>query len=100
MSNTIIRDGYNNEIVLQLTKPKIVNVSAVPYMAEVLGMKIMDSGVVNPFIIASAVEVTLKVETWDGTVITWTFTPGPYPMPLRKIFTDVANTATTIQIAY
>lgn len=53
-----------------------------------------------PFIIAETKDVTLKVETWYGTIITWNFTRGPYPLYLRRIIADPANTVTSCQILY
>lgn len=100
MDNVIIRDEYNIEVILQCMDPKIVDVTSADYVAEASTKKVGESGIASPFILAHPVEVTLKVETWLGTIITWTFTPGPYPMPLKRILTDAGNTVKILQISY
>lgn len=95
--------SYSEEIILQITTPKIVDVSASDYLAEKLNINtglVDNDGEIRPFILCAKEEVTLKIETWTGTVIVWTFPGGPYPMLLRRIFTDAGNSATTIQIGY
>lgn len=91
--------SYDDPIILQINYPKIVNVASADYTA--VSLKGGNGKTVQkPFIICHSVAVTLKVETWKGDIIVWTFTAGPYPLPLRKIFTDAGNSATTIQIGY
>jgi len=91
--------SYDDPIFLQINYPKIADVSSVDYTA--IELKGDDEKTrQRPFVICHNEGVTLKVETWKGDVIVWTFTPGPYPMPLKKIFKYAGNTATSIQIAY
>jgi len=98
-----IETGFQDPVILQITKPVTVNVAAADYEAQKLdkfSAEVSATGEKKPFILAHDVAVTLKVQTWKGDVVTWKFPAGPYPMLLRKIFTDGANTATSIQIAY
>ena len=102
---------YYDAVILQVVKPVTVDVSSADYTAEKLNKNTAavdnTNGEQRPFIICQAQAVTLKVQTWKGDIITWHFTPGPYPMPLLKIFSDPANVLTadstpitTIQIGY
>lgn len=103
MNKQKIYNGYSNEIILQVTLPKVVDVSSVDYEAEKININtgaVDSTGDIQPFIICHSEEVTLKVDTWKGVAVTWTFPAGPYPMLLSKIYTDGANTATSIQIGY
>lgn len=102
-TNTVLYGQYGEPSLTQIVTPKIVDVSSIDYNAEKLNINtgVVDpNGEVRPFIICSNQEVVLKVQTWSNITITWTFTPGTYPMLLRKIYNDVVNTATTIQIGY
>lgn len=101
---------YYDAVILQIVKPKSVDVSSVDYSAEKINKNTVavdpESGL-RPFVICEDRPVTLKVQTWKGDIVTWKFTPGAYPMPLRKIFSDAANkltetgvAITTIQIGY
>jgi len=93
------RGKWYDEVFLQCNYPEVVDVSSADYVAKSFrGNQI--SSEQRPFIICAKEEVTLKVLPWLGTAVTWTFPAGPYPMPIQKILTDPANTATTIQIAY
>lgn len=101
--NTTLLGAFADPIILQISHPKIVNVAAVDYVAESINKNtgtIDPDASVIPFVICHPEQITLKVETWFGTIITWTFSEGPYPMPLRKIFFDGANSTTTVQIGY
>lgn len=95
---------YYDAVILQVVKPVTVDVSSADYTAAKLNKNTAAVDNVNgeqrPFVICHNEGVTLKVETWKGDVIVWTFAPGPYPMPLRKILNYVGNSATTIQIGY
>ena len=102
-TNTVLYGQYGDPSLSQIVTPKIVDVSSVDYNAEKLNVNtgaIDSSGEVRPFIICSNQEVVLKVQTWSDVTITWTFTAGTYPMLLRKIYNDAANTLTTVQIGY
>jgi len=89
---------WYDEVLLQYNYPEVANVAAVDYVAKTFkGNQIPEQQ--HPFYIAEPEAVTLKVEPWLGEVIVWTFAPGA-PMPIRRIITDVANTKTSIQIAY
>lgn len=96
------RGKWYDEVFLQLNYPEVADVSAEDYTAKTFkGNQVSTEQ--RPFIICAKEEVTLKVLPWlsqTGLPITWTFSAGPYPMPIKKIFNDVANTATSIQIAY
>jgi hypothetical protein len=103
--------GYNEAVILQITKPKTIDVSEQDYFAEKLTDKATvedGKGDQRPFIVCADVAVTLKVEHWNGAIEpAWNFTPGPYAMPLRRIYSDAANkitatgvAITTIQIGY
>jgi hypothetical protein len=101
---------YYDAVILQVVKPKSVDVSSADYSAEKINkntVAVDANAEVRPFVICEDQPVTLKVQTWKGDTITWKFTAGPYPMPLRKIFKDSANkitesgdAITTIQIGY
>lgn len=94
---------FYDAVIMQIVKPVTVDVSSADYTAQKLNKNtaaIDENGEQKPFVICAKAEVTLKVETWKGEPITWTFAAGPYPMPLRKIFTNLGNTATIIQIGY
>lgn len=102
---------YYDAVLLQIAKPKTVDISSVDYIAEKLNkIAVTDNlnGTQRPFIVCEDVSVTLKVEHWNGAIEpSWKFTPGPYPMLLRRIFSDAANVftqngdpITTIQIGY
>jgi len=108
---TNVYGEFYDAVILQIVKPVTVDVSSADYTAQKLNKNTAAVDNVNgeqkPFIICEAQAVTLKVETWKGDVVTWNFTAGPYPMPLRKIFTDAANVVTatdeaitSIQIGY
>jgi len=100
---TNVYGEFYDAVMLQIVKPVTVDVSSADYTAQKLNKNtaaIDAEGDQRPFVICQKEEVTLKVETWKGETIVWTFSAGPYPMPLRKIFTDAGNTATTIQIGY
>lgn len=95
--------NFNNDVITELNIPEVVDVSTNDYEAK----KFNDFGEEDGpgaeqrhFIIAETEDVTLKVETRLGTIITWNFSAGPYPMPLKRIIADQVNTKTTIQIAY
>jgi hypothetical protein len=94
-----VRGKWYDEVILQCNYPEIANVSAQDYVAKTFKGNQIETQQ-RPFIIAHNTEVTLKVEPWLGEVVSWTFTAGPYPMPLRRILHDAGNTATSIQIAY
>ncbi len=101
---------YYDAVILQIVKPKLADVSSVDYSAEKINKNtvVVDADAeVRPFIVCEPMPVTLKVQTWKGDIVTWNFTAGAYPMPLRKIFKDAANkltetgvAITTIQIGY
>ncbi len=95
--------GFYNKVVTECSLPEIVDVSSDDYTAKKFNKNGAEDGSEaeqKPFIICHSEEVTLKVVTWLGKTITWTFTTGPYPMPLKQILTDDVNTATSIQISY
>ncbi|MGV8094520.1 MAG: hypothetical protein AB2L24_21915 [Mangrovibacterium sp.] len=94
-----IQGEFYDPVILQMMFPKIVDVSATDYEAEEIGNYEVNKKK-RPFIVAHPNPVTLKVETWLGEVLTWTFTSGPYPMLLQRIFHDAANSQTLIQISY
>jgi hypothetical protein len=107
---TNVYGEFYDAVILQIVKPVTVDVSSADYTAEKLNKNttaVDANGEQKPFIVCHNEAVTLKVETWKGDTVTWNFTAGPYPMPLRKIFTDRANVVTagstpitTIQIGY
>lgn len=98
MGNKVSGTWYN-EIQLDCNYPEIADVSAADYVAKTFKGNQLDN-VQRPFLIVHPVAVTLKVEPWLGDVVIWNFTAGPYPMPLRRILNDAANSATSIQICY
>lgn len=90
---------YYDDVFLQINYPEVADVSAADYVAKTFrGNQVSEEQ--RPFIICAKVEVTLKVLPWLGEAVTWTFPAGPYPMPIKKILKDDANTATEIQIGY
>jgi hypothetical protein len=98
---------WYDDVFLQGNYPEVANVSANDYSAKTFAGNQVGPAVQRPFIICEDTPVTLKVQPWLGEPIVWKFTAGPYPMPLRKIFTDAANKVTetgdaitSIQIAY
>jgi hypothetical protein len=98
MANTV-RGPWYNEIQLDGNYPEIADVAAADYVAKTFKGNQLDN-VQRPFLVAHPAPVTLKVEPWLGEVVIWNFTAGLYPMPLRRIINDAANTATQIQICY
>lgn len=90
---------YYDDVFLQINYPKTVDVSTEDYEAETFKANQVETKQ-RPFIVCAKEQVTLKVLPWLGEAVTWTFPAGPYPMPLKKILSDPANTATSIQIAY
>jgi len=93
------RGKWYDDVFLQCNYPELADVSAVDYEAKTFrGNQVSEEQ--RPFIVCAKEEVTLKVLPWLGEAITWTFPAGPYPMPIKKIIKDDANTATEIQIAY
>ena len=109
MKSNVYGDFYD-AVILQIVKPVTVDVSAADYTAQKLNKNsaaIDAAAEQKPFIICETQAVTLKVETWKGDTVTWKFTAGLYPMPLRRIYTDAANVVTetgaaitSIQIGY
>jgi len=99
MNSNIVGKFYD-EVILELCYPEIADVSVDDYIAKSFrGNKPKE--LQHPFVVCAKEEVTLKVESWLGNVVVWTFPAGvPYPMPLRKIFNDAGNTKTSIQISY
>lgn len=94
-----INGNWYNNVILDGNYPEIADVSAAHYVAKsFLGNQVVAEQ--RPFQLFHPVAVTLKVEPWLGEVVVWDFTAGPYPMPLRRILNDPANTATSIQICY
>jgi hypothetical protein len=94
---------YNDKVILQFagTAEKI-NISAADYNAKRLDKygKENPKETQKPFFIAHHETITLTVEMWNGTVVPdWTFTPGGFPMPLRRVMKNTEE-ATEIQIAY
>jgi hypothetical protein len=93
------RGKWYDEVFLQVNYPEVADVSAEDYTAKTFkGNQVSTEQ--RPFIICAKEEVTLKVLPWLGEAVVWTFPAGPYPMPIKKILNDQANTATSIQIAY
>ena len=97
--NVHIEGQFYDDIILQCMYPEVADVSAEDYVAKSFSGKKKEEKQ-RPFIVCAKEEVTLKVETWLGTVITWTFPVGPYPMPLKRIIHDAGNSKTSIQISY
>jgi hypothetical protein len=96
-----IQGEYGNPIVMEIVKPKIIDVSLADYEAETFTLNGTKKAIQHPFVVCAKEEVTLKVLPFYGTEpLTWTFTQGPYPMPLKKIFADAGNSASEIQIGY
>ena len=95
-----IQGKWYDDVILQGNYPKIVDVSAADFDNPAFQGNQVSPAVQRPFIICQDEPVTLKVEPWLGEVVIWNFTAGPYPMPLRRIIKDAANSKTTIQIAY
>lgn len=94
-----IEGSFYDEVIMQLCYPEIADVSAEDYTAKSFkGNQVKTKQ--RPFIVCAKEETTLKVESWFGNIVTWTFPVGPYAMPLRRIFHDAANSKTTIQISY
>lgn len=91
---------YQQPVILQCDYPEKIDVSEKDYEAKTFAGG-NAKATQRPFIVAHPVEVTLKVLPWTGTTpILWTFTPGPYPMPLKRVYADINNSATDIQISY
>lgn len=99
MDSNIVGKFYD-DVILECCYPEIADVSIADYVAkEFAGNKVVKKQ--HPFVVCAKEETTLKVESWLGNVVVWTFPAGvPYPMPLRKIFNNVGNTKTSIQISY
>lgn len=94
-----IEGSFYDEVIMQLCYPEIASVSAADYEAKTFKGNQVETKQ-RPFIVCAKEETTLKVETWFGNIVTWTFPVGPYPMPLKRIIKDNANTKTLIQISY
>lgn len=95
-----IQGRWYDDVILQGNYPKIVDVSADDFDNPPFVGNRVNGAKQHPFIICEDEAVTLKVEPWLGEVVIWNFTPGPYPLPLRRIINDAANSKTTIQISY
>lgn len=92
---------FYDDIILQGYLPKTIDVSENNYTAEAVSVKIGEQGKPIPFILAHPRQVTLKVLFWnkqDPEV--WTFLAGERPLLLRTIYSDPANTESTLQITY
>jgi hypothetical protein len=111
---TQIRGEFYDAVILQKMVPEVADVSVNNYEAKKLDKDGNDSTKpedLRPFIIAHPLPLRMKVQTWLGKEITWTFNAGEDPMPLRKIFASpapvlvengepTATTVTSIQISY
>jgi len=97
---TNIAGSFDDQVILQLNYPEIANVASEDYVAKTFKGN-QTQQIQRPFVVCAKEETTLKVEPWNGEAVVWTFPAGvPYPMPLRKIFNDVGNSKTSIQISY
>lgn len=107
---TNIQGEFYDDVILQVMRPELADVSAADYTAKKLaktGVVDNTNGTQRPFVICHPEAVTLKVETWLGITITWKFMAGYNPMPLKRIYNDAANVITEsdeaiteIQIGY
>lgn len=101
-----IKGQFDEDVFLQLEIPKDIDISENNYSAESIEFE-PGKKKIFPFIVCEDKPVTLKIETWSGVIKSHRFTAGPYPMPLRRIFSDAGNVytesddaVTTIQISY
>lgn len=98
----ILTGYFNNEVITEICVPKVIDIGT-GYEAKKLNFNGAEdtNAEQRPFIVAHPVEITLRIETWLGETLTWTFLPGAQPMPLRRILDHVDNSITTgIQIGY
>lgn len=106
MANSI-QGSFYDQVILQIMIPGTVDVSAEDYEAKVIdnyGREASGdpSEKQRPFVVLPTADTTLKVETWLGKVIVWTFKVGEPPILLRKILHDAVNNSiqTGIRIGY
>src|SRR5690554_5653528 len=96
---TKLEGSYYNKVITEIVKPVVVDVSAEDYEAETFKLNGQITEEQRAFVVAHHEPVTLKVlPFYSNDPVTWNFPEGPFPMPLRKIYNDVGNSATTIQI--
>ena len=98
--DAIIKNGYNRDAAIECSDPLKIDVSVADYVAEIRPSKYEEKDKQQPFILCEFEEVTLKIEAWNGYIGFWTFSPGPWPIPLKRIFKDVDNTKDDLQISY
>ena len=114
MADKIIGYFYN-EPLFEICVPDVANVSASDYPAKNFtsdGKESNDNKLKRPFYFSHPKPLRMKVLTWLGKEITWTFEKGKDPIPLQKIFKtpvplvvdangDVTATqVTSIQVGY
>jgi hypothetical protein len=113
-ANIVDNFFYNKGTKLDINYPDVADVSETDYTAKKLtrdGEEDNTNGEQRPFIPSHPVSLRMKVETWLGKTITWTFEPGKDPIPLKKIFASpapllvqngetTATEVTTIQVGY
>ncbi len=99
-----IRGSFYNDVILEICRPKIINVSTETYVAETFSLNGNLKVQQHPFIIAHPVEITLRVVPFYNPAdeITWTFMPGERPIPLLKVIGGHADNSISIgiQIGY
>lgn len=94
-----LQGTWGNMLTMDCNYPEIANVTTNDYVAKSFpGPK--NTEVQKPFFICHSEPVTLRLQPWLGDAVTWSFTAGPYPMPIRSIISHEDNTAQLIQICY
>lgn len=113
-SNILDNFFHNKGTKLDISVPDVADVSENDYTALKLtryGEVDNTKGEQRPFIVCHPLSLRMKVETWLGKEITWTFDPQKDPIPLKKIFASpvpvvvtngeaTATEVTSIQVGY
>jgi hypothetical protein len=111
---TKIKGNFYDAVILQVMVPGVADVSNGDYNAEFInksGQATDNPKDLRPFVVCHPLSLRMKVETWLGKEITWTFGADGIPMLLKTIFADpapvlvnngepTATEITEIQIGY
>ena len=114
--NANIEGEFYNPVILEISVPDIADVSAEDYVAKSMDKYGNENSTDHtkkqrPFVVSHPKSLKMKVLTWLGKEITWTFEVGKDPIPLKKIFATPApvvvqngdateTTVTSIQVGY
>ncbi len=96
-----IKGNFYDDIIHQVVRAEVVDISKGNYEAKTFKSALQLKEEQHPFILCHHEEITLRVESWFGEEITWTFLPGERPILLKRLIKHADNTIETgIQIGY